>query len=207
MERLQDLRQELTYEIRREPVTSLLVIINILIFLAMEFTGGTENLTHMVKFGASYAPKIIENREYYRIFTSMFLHFGMTHLANNMLILFVLGGKLERSIGKIRFLIIYILGGLLGNILSLVLEVAHKEYNVSAGASGAVFAVIGALVFLVIRRRGQVEDLSRRQILTMAVFALYFGFTSSGVDNAAHVGGLLGGILISLCFPYSWKKY
>lgn len=185
-------------EIKKEPLTAALVILNILAFFAVEFSGSSEDTMHMLDCGAVYVPFILENGEYYRIFTSMFLHFGMEHLANNMLALFVLGSRLERTVGKVRFLLIYLLGGITGNLVSLLLEIRTQAYAVSAGASGAVFAVMGAMIYVILRRKGQVGDLSVRQILIMAVLSLYFGFTSSGVDNAAHVGGMLGGFFMAV---------
>ena len=192
-------------EIKKEPMTALLVLINVLVFLAAELTGGTQNLNHMVEFGAMYAPLVQDNGEVYRLFTCMFLHFGIEHLINNMLLLFVLGGRLERVTGKIRFLLIYIIGGLGGNVLSLFLESSADGYAVSAGASGAVFAVMGAMIYVIIRNKGRLEDLSVRQMLIMAGLSLYFGFTSSGVDNAAHVGGLLSGIVLAVVLYHPRK--
>ena len=185
-------------EMRREPITIFLIFVNILVFLAVEMTGSSENAMHMLDWGAAYTPNIIEGGEYYRLFTSMFLHFGMEHLANNMLVLFVLGSRTERVVGKIRFLIIYFAGGFIGNVVSVWIEMKSGNFAVSAGASGAIFAVMGAMIYIVIRNRGWLGDLSAKQILIMAAFSLYFGFTSSGVDNAAHVGGLLAGFLIAV---------
>lgn len=185
-------------ELKKEPTTAILIILNILVFLISEVMGGSQNISVMLDAGAAYTPYILEQREYYRIVTCMFLHFGIEHLANNMLVLFVLGGRLERTIGKIRFVLVYFLGGLAGNILSLAWELKTENFGVSAGASGAVFAVTGALIYVVIRHRGRIEDLSMKQIMIMAAFSLYFGFTSAGVDNAAHIGGILAGFLLTL---------
>ena len=98
-------------ELKKQPVTVFLILINILVFLAVELTGGSEDTMHMLQCGAGYTPAIIQG-EYYRIFTSMFLHFGPQHLGNNMLVLFVLGGRLERTVGKLKYLLIYLLGGM-----------------------------------------------------------------------------------------------
>lgn len=185
-------------EIRKEPVTVALILINILVFIVVELTGTSQNAWHVLDYGAAYTPYIVGNGEVYRLFTSMFLHFGIEHLVNNMLVLFVLGSRLEQVIGKIRFLFIYLLGGIAGNILSLFLELRIQEYSVSAGASGAVFAVMGGMIYVVVRNKGWLGDLSMKQILIMAAFSLYFGFTSSGVDNAAHVGGLLAGFVLAV---------
>ena len=187
-------------EIRKEPATMALILINVLVFIAVEFTGTSQDAWHVLEYGAAYTPYIIQNGEVYRLFTSMFLHFGIEHLVNNMLVLFVLGSRLERVIGKIRFLLIYLLGGIAGNVVSLLLELKTQEFSVSAGASGAVFAVMGAMIYIVIRNKGWLGDLSMRQILVMAAFSLYFGFTSSGVDNAAHIGGLLAGFVLVVLF-------
>lgn len=188
-------------EFRKEPVTVILILINVLVFLVSDLTGYSQDVMHMLDLGAAYTPLITEGGEVYRLFTSMFLHFGIAHLLNNMLVLFVLGSRLERAAGKIRFLVIYLLGGVAGNVISLLLELDSGDYSVSAGASGAVFAVMGAMIYIVVRNRGWLEDLSWRQIVVMALFSLYFGFASSGVDNAAHVGGLIsGGILAVILY-------
>ena len=188
---------------RRKPeafCTTVLIVINVAVFLILSMLGDTEDAAFMLQHGAMYEPFITEGQEYYRIFTCMFLHFGIEHLVNNMLVLFVLGSRLERVIGKIRFLLIYLLGGIAGNVVSLLLELKTQEFSVSAGASGAVFAVMGAMIYIVIRNKGWLGDLSMRQILVMAAFSLYFGFTSSGVDNAAHIGGLLTGFVLAVLF-------
>lgn len=193
-------------EFRKEPLTVLLIILNILVFLAVEVTGTSQDVLHMLDCGAAYTPLIVENGEVYRLFTSMFLHFGISHLANNMLVLFVLGSRLERVAGRVRFLIIYLLGGFSGNIISMLFELRQQEYSVSAGASGAVFAAMGAMIYIVIRNRGWLEDLSMRQILIMAAFSLYFGFTSSGVDNAAHIGGMISGFVLAVVLYHPRRK-
>lgn len=193
-------------EARKEPVTVVLILINILVFLAVEFTGLSQDARHMLDWGAAYTPMIVGNGEYYRIFTCMFLHFGIEHLANNMLVLFVLGSRLERVTGSFKFLAVYLIGGIGGNILSLVMELRSGDYAVSAGASGAVFAVMGAMIYVVLRNKGWLGDLSMRQILVMAAFSLYFGFTSSGVDNAAHLGGLAVGFVLAVILYHPRRK-
>lgn len=176
----------------------LIVVMNIVLFLVIDLRGGTDNIPYMVQHGASYTPWIIEKEEYYRLFTSMFLHFGIDHLLNNMLVLIFLGDTLEKLIGKVRYLLIYFLGGVCGNLLSFGLEIRSSEYAVSAGASGAIFAVVGALIFIVIRNRGHIEGLTGRGLFLMAALSIFQGFTTIGVDNAAHVGGLLGGFVLAV---------
>ena len=187
-------------------MTVLFILLNILIFLVVDFTGGSENTAHMIECGAAYPPLILENGEIYRLFTCMFLHFGIEHLLNNMLVLFVLGSRLEQVIGKIKFLLIYLIGGVLGNVISLLIELRTQDFAVSAGASGAVFAVMGAMIYIVIRNKGWLGDLSMRQILVMAAFSLYFGFASTGVDNTAHVGGMVSGFFLAVIFYHPGRK-
>ena len=192
-------------EIKKEPVTAGLIFLNTLIFLIVEFTGGSENGQHMLECGAAYAPLILEQGEWYRIFSSMFLHFGLPHLVNNMLVLFVMGQRLEPAVGRMRFLLIYLAGGIGGNIVSLCWDMHTGVFAVSAGASGAVFAVIGGMIYVIIRHKGRVADLTMRQMIIMAAFSLYFGVASEGVDNAAHAGGMLCGFLVAV-FIYHPRK-
>ena len=192
-------------EIKKEPVTVLLILLNTLIFLIVEFTGGSENGQHMLECGAAYAPLILEQGQWYRVFSSMFLHFGAPHLINNMLVLFVLGQRLEPAVGGVRYLLIYLLSGFGGNVISLGLEMKSSNYAVSAGASGAVFGVMGAMIYVILRNKGRVADLSIKKMMIMAAFSLYFGFTSTGVDNAAHVGGLICGFLAALLLYHPGK--
>lgn len=173
--------------------TITLIIANIGVFLIFSMIGNTEDAAFMLEHGAMYRTYITEGHEYYRMFTSLFLHFGISHLLNNMVMLGALGGNLEQEIGKIRFVIIYFISGLGGNLLSLWLDIRAGESVVSAGASGAIFGLMGALLCVVLKSHGRVGRLTNRGILFMVVLSLYFGFTSSGVDNAAHIGGLICG--------------
>lgn len=175
-----------------------IVIINVIVFLILSFIGDVESGSFMVAHGGMYPSQVLEQGEWWRLFTSMFLHFGIAHLANNMVILFFTGDKLELAVGKIRYLIIYIGSGLCGGLLSMYMMTSHNDMAVSAGASGAIFGVIGALLWVVIRNRGRLGDLTTRGLLIMIILCLYFGFTSTGVDNWCHVGGLVGGFLLSL---------
>lgn len=180
----------------RAPVNNTIILLNLLVFLLVEITGGSENTINMLRWGAANGFLIREQGEYYRILTSMFLHFGMEHLLNNMLVLFIIGEKLERTIGRVRFLVIYLLGGTGANILSVMMEQGGGEFRVSAGASGAVFAVMGAMIYVLILYKGKVEDLTARQLIIMAALSLYLGFVSTGVDNMAHVGGICSGFIL-----------
>lgn len=177
--------------------------LNIVIFAVMEMTGSTEDVNFMLKWGAAYTPWILKG-EWYRLFTSMFLHFGISHLISNMVLLLFMGDMLEGLVGKWRYLLIFLGGGLAGNLLSLFMDVRTGQEIVSAGASGAVYAIIGGMLVLLIRHRGRIQQMTASRLLLMAVLTIYYGFQSSGIDNAAHVGGLAGGILLTF-FLYRKK--
>lgn len=197
---------------RRKPayINDTLIIVNILYFLWLEFCGSTENAWFMVEHGAMYVPLIVKHGEYYRLLTSVFMHFGISHLVNNMIIQFVLGDNLERALGRIKYLVFYLVCGVGANVFSMIVSINDYEPAVSAGASGAIFGVIGGLLYAVIRNRGQLEDLSTRQLTMLVVCSLYFGFTSTGVNNAAHIGGLVLGFLLGVLLytgPEERKPY
>lgn len=175
--------------------TTALIVINIGVFFLLSLFGMTEDTMFMLEHGAMYEPYIVEGHEYYRIFTSLFLHFGISHLLNNMVLLGALGWNLEFETGRIKFLIIYFISGLGGNLLSLYMNMKADEMVVSAGASGAIFGLMGALLCVVLKNHGRVGRLTNRGLLFMVALSLYFGLTSSGVDNAAHIGGLVCGFL------------
>lgn len=194
--------QELKDFIRsRQKMNLIVVTVNIIVFIVLSMLGDTEDTMFMLNHGAEFAPLVWQG-EYYRLATSMFMHFGVDHLFNNMLVLIFLGDMLEQYVGKIRYLLIYLGGGLIGNIASVWFSLRTEDFAVSAGASGAVFAVIGALIFLVIRSRGRMGEYSGRRLILMAVLSVLQGLTAGGVDNCAHIGGLLSGFALALvlCF-------
>ena len=141
---------------------------------------------------------VILGGEYYRLFTAMFLHFGVSHLANNMLVLLVLGEKMERALGHIKYLIFYLVSGVAANSISLAVQVRTGQASVSAGASGAIFGVVGGLVYVIAIHHGQLDGLTNRQLGFMVLLTLYHGFTSAGVDNMAHIGGLISGFILGI---------
>ncbi len=202
---MKDFKQAIAFW-KQAPVNHTIILLNILVFLLVEFTGSWEDVNHMLRWGAAGTLDIMQQHEYYRLFTAMFLHFGIQHLGNNMLVLLFIGDCLERNLGKIRYGLLYLLGGAGANLLSLFHELYSKEYVVSAGASGAVFAVIGGLLYIVIRNKGHIENFSSRQLLILAFLSLYHGLTSTGVNNIAHLGGLLCGFLLGILFYHKRKK-
>ena len=182
---------------KKAPCTVALIVVNVAVFNFLSFGGMTEDAYYMLQNGAMYLP-LLQQGEYYRLITSIFLHFGFSHLVNNMLMLGVMGWQLELVVGKIKFLIIYFAAGIGGNMLSALVEMRTGDFAVSAGASGAIFGIIGALLYIAVRNHGQIGNVSGQGILVMIALTLYYGFTSSGVDNFAHIGGLAVGFVLAV---------
>ena len=184
--------------IKKRPIITIgIIAINILVFVWLSFFGMTEDGSYMLEHGAMFVPLVLGNHEYYRLITSIFLHFGFAHLMNNMVMLFFLGSILEEEIGSFKYLLLYFVSGVAGNILSAFMDLKTGEFVISAGASGAIFGVIGALLIIVAKNHGRLRTLDGRGMVFMVVCSLYHGFTSTGVDNMAHIGGLLSGILLA----------
>lgn len=187
-------------------MTVLIAAANVIVFLLLSVQGMTEDAEFLLRHGAMYMPYVAEAGEYYRLFTCMFLHFGFEHLMNNMMVLLIVGWNLEIEIGRWKYLLIYLASGLCGNVISAVWDIQTGQYAVSAGASGAVFGLIGALLYVVLRNRGRIGEVSGRGIIFMIIVMLYYGFSSTGVDNAAHVGGLLSGFFLAVLLYRKRKR-
>ncbi|MBO5486927.1 MAG: rhomboid family intramembrane serine protease [Eubacterium sp.] len=186
-------------------MTLILVAVNVLVYLYVEWNGSSYDADYMLSMGASYEPYILENHEWYRLITHFFLHFGWDHLFNNMISLLVLGYALEQVMGKLRYTVLYFLSGIVAGVASIAYNImVTGEYSVSCGASGAIYGLTGALLVLLIRgNRNRRSSEVPRYLLYLAV-SLYSGFQDTSIDNAAHVGGFLAGVVI--CFFMSKTK-
>lgn len=182
-------------------VTISLVIINIIVFLICTGIGDK-----VYNIGMLHGPSVLEKNEYYRMFTSMFLHSGMEHLASNMLILYFLGEMIEKKFGHVRYLILYFIAGLGAGAVSIGYEYYSGQFNGSVGASGAIFGLIGALLFLVIYHRGRFGTVTLPRILFMIAYSIYSGFRGTNIDNAAHIGGLLTGFVAAALLYLTIRK-
>lgn len=190
---------------RNIPWCNLIIIgINVLVFLVTDLFAANSNL---VDLGAMGWREVFQDGQWYRVVTSMFLHGGLDHIFNNMLVLAYIGSCLEQQIGSVRYGILYMASGILAGITSMVYNMVQNDYVVSIGASGAIFGIMGATLFWVLFRRDRGTPFQLRQIIVMVVLSLYGGFTSQGVDNAAHMGGFLSGFLLALVFTLPYLNY
>lgn len=172
-------------------VTYTLIAINILIFLLGIIFNMQDTLINLF---ANYGPLVTENHQYYRLFTSMFMHANFLHIAFNMYALYLLGSQAEGFFGKTKFLTIYLLSGLSGSLLSILLN----QGAVSVGASGAIFGILGALLYFGFNYRVYLGNTLIKEILPIILINLAFGFAITGVDNYAHIGGLVGGLTTAM---------
>ncbi len=181
------------------PVVSIAIIaVNVVVFLLLEMTGSTEDAYFMLKHGAANWQLIFESGEYYRLFTCMFLHFGISHLVNNMFMLAAIGMNLEKAIGKINYLIIYIASGLIASVSSALYYMYTDSASVSAGASGAIFGLLGCLLWVIIKDSRRTKRPVGTRLLFLVVILVFGSVTAEGVDYVAHIAGLVSGFIMGI---------
>lgn len=179
-------------------ITLVFIAANVLVYLVMELVGSTLDGLFVAKYGGMYPTLVIGRHEWWRLFTAGFIHFGAAHLINNMVILYCMGSRLERVVGHWRFAVIYLFSLLGGSLLSLTVMLLTGDYAVSAGASGAIFGVVGGFLWVVILHRGRLERITTKGILFMIALTVYYGFSSAGIDNWGHIGGVLTGFVATV---------
>ncbi len=182
-------------------VTPILIIICVLAFIAMYIFGnGSENTMTLIMFGAN-VQSLVKAGQVWRLITSVFLHIGIIHLIVNMYALYIIGHQLESFLGKFKYLIIFLVSGFIGSLLSVVV---HD--SISAGASGAIFGLLGSLLYFGYHYRLYLGAVLRTQIIPVIILNLLIGFMLPGIDNFAHIGGLIGGYLTTMALGVPGKS-
>jgi rhomboid protease GluP len=181
-------------------LTYVFMIIQVVVFLLMELKGSSTNSATLIEFGAKYSPYILQG-EWWRFFTPMIIHIGFIHLLMNTISLYLIGSEVERIYGNTRFLLIYLFAGFSGTLASFMMTP-----NLAAGASGAIFGCFGALLYfgmvypkLFFRTMGS-------SVIVLIIINLVYGFAVPGIDNAGHIGGLIGGFLAAGIVSLPKKK-
>ncbi len=176
---------------KKPVITYALIVLNIMIYLYMLLYDGDGSLSY--NLANNYIS--LRSGKYYTLITSMFLHADIIHIAFNMYALYILGPQVEKYYGKCKFLLIYFLSGILGNIFSCV----FMDSNVfSIGASGAIFGLLGSIAYFTYYYRATLQGLLRSQVVPVILLNLVIGLLIPGIDVSAHLGGLIGGVLISM---------
>ena len=192
-------------EVTRRPyLTYALLAINVVMFGLAHLAGGTEDPDVLLDFGAMFGP-LISQGEYWRLLTAMFLHSGFMHLGFNVFALFIFGQSVERSYGHAPFFLIYFLAGLAGSVTSYL----FNSIAIAAGASGAIFGVVGALgAFLLLQRRTFGKH-AQNSLIGLAIIIginIIIGLATPGIDNWAHGGGLVAGFILGLALSPQYRQ-
>lgn len=175
--------------------TALLVLVNVIVFVLCTFMGDLLYNEGCVGLTVIEGPK-----DYYRLVSALFLHSGIDHIFSNMLLLYFAGEMLERKSSPLWILFIYFGGGIFGNLISMGYESITMDYSLSVGASGSVFAILGSFLMFVLTKRLTGGTLQPWRVGGAIMISLYAGFRSQGVNNAAHVGGLIFGCACGLIY-------
>lgn len=177
-------------------VTFVLLAIMIIYFIFMTFNGGTTNTLTLIKYGALVPPMIVELQQYYRFITSIFIHIGFMHIFFNGYALYVFGPEIERLLGPKKYLLFFLLTGIGGNLVTFFFNFV----SISAGASGSLFGLFGAFLYLIHRRPYMVTPEGRKSILSLLGINLVITVLSPSISTTAHLGGLVIGYLLSYIF-------
>lgn len=183
-------------------VTKAIIIINIIVFFLMYLLGrGSEDVTTLLIFGANYKPLVLAG-QIWRLLTCAFIHIGFVHLLVNMYSLSIIGSQLETYVGKWKYLAIYLLSAISGSLFSLI-----TGNSISAGASGAIFGLLGSLLYFGYHYRLYLNSVLKNQIIPIIVINLIIGFLIPGIDILAHIGGLIGGYLATMALGLEGKSH
>ncbi|HEX9940521.1 MAG TPA: rhomboid family intramembrane serine protease [Thermoanaerobaculia bacterium] len=170
-----------------------------ILFLTETLLGGSTDERALVTLGAN-VPSLVRGGQYWRLVASMFLHIGFFHLLVNGWALYQLGALFEILLGSGWLLLVYFISGIAGSITSVMFSRA----DLSAGASGAIFGLMGALIAFLLKRRDVLTPQARSLLLQLLFWAgvnVFLGFSTPGIDNAAHLGGCAAGFLLGLLLP------
>lgn len=179
-------------------VTSGLMVINIIVFILMTLSGGSENIENLIRFGANSKILVAEG-EWWRLFTASFIHIGFFHILFNMYFFYSLGPVFERLFGSMNFLIIYLIAGIFGNLLSFAFG---SPYTVSAGASTSLYGMLGLAIGLMATYRD--DEIIRSfgaSFISVVVINVIYSLLAPGVGIYGHLGGFVAGFLLAGIFP------
>ena len=183
---------------KKDPImTKILITINIVIFVLQLVLGWDV----VANFGANYAP-FVKSGKFYVLFTSMFIHGNLIHLLFNMYALYIIGPQVESFYGKIKYLAIYFGSGILGALLSDI----FLQNSISVGASGAIFGLLSSIVYFGYHYRAYLDTVIRSQIMPLIIFNIFLGIVIPNIDTFCHIGGLIGGVLVSMACGIKYKS-
>lgn len=195
-------RETLGQYIRFYPVTSLLLGVFLVLFFAMEWTGSSGSVRTLLDFGAIYSNEG-ETHEWWRYISAVFLHIGLQHLLFNGFALYVFAPPLERILGSWHYAGFFLVSGFAGNAFSMLLS---KPPFISAGASGALYGVYAAYLYLGLFRKHVLDAGTRQTITTILIVGLIYSVVVPNVNLYAHLGGFIGGFLYFALLTKRFKR-
>lgn len=181
---------------KKSPVTFTFLGIIIAYFIIMTLNGGTTSGENLVRFGAFYPPFIIAYNQYYRFVTSIFIHIGLMHLLFNGYALYIFGTQIEKVMGSFKYLQFFLLAGIGGNIVTFL----FSFNTISAGASGSLFGILGAFVYLIRHHENMISAQGKKIIYQIIGINIIITFISPSISITAHFGGLVIGYFLSYIF-------
>ena len=191
-------RLEKVFKEKQPYVTYFLIAVNIIFYVVPLLLGQYNNI---INDYCVHGPSIRAG-QYYRLFTGMFLHGNIWHIFFNCYALYVIGSQIENFFGKFKYIIIYLVSGLVGSLFSMTFSGGVG----SIGASGAIFGLMGSLLYFGYHYRVYLGNVLKSQIIPLIIFNLALGFILAGIDNFAHIGGLIGGCMITMALGVKDKS-
>lgn len=187
---------------KKSQIVNIIIWINILVYVLMVIKAKSlDSSSVLIEFGAKNN-SLIKEGQYYRLISAMFLHITLIHLVINNYSLYVLGDLIVSIYGVAKFTFIYLISGIMGNIFSY-----SFNPSISAGASGAIFGLLGSLVNFGKICPTKCDDNFKKWVYLTIIINILYGLIVGGVDNFAHIGGLIGGYVISrIVGVYQWKS-
>lgn len=199
--RYEDWRSYLRYY----PVTSLLLAANIVMFIVEMVYGGSNDSYTLLRLGAVTNVPMLDT-EWWRLFAAMFLHAGFRHLFSNCFAILVFAPPLERLMGHFKYILLYVLSGVIGNIISLAVYQRSADYHIAVGASGAVYGIYGAFLFIALFQRHLMDESSRKTLYSLLMIGVVYSLAVPQINWIAHFGGLLAGFLVYAILSRFVKK-
>lgn len=201
-------KAEDVFSIKKPIITyTIMVICTILYILTSLYSSSfiEQKLSVLYDFGGLVNFDMLNRNpfELYRLVSSVFLHGSILHFLCNMISLYVIGSQLESFFGKVKYTIIFILSGVIGNLLTLIFL---QNGVITIGASGAIFGLLGALLYFGYHYRVYLSGVMRTQIIPIIILNLFIGVVSQGINNFAHIGGLIGGFLVAKTVGVKYKS-
>jgi len=187
---------------RLYPVTSFIIAVHLAVMAAMTWYGSSRDTATLLRFGAMFDLPGAEP-ELWRYVTSIFIHIGFEHLLFNSFALYVFAAPLERMLGSIRYALFYVACGIAGNIASAWL---HSDYYVGAGASGAIYGIYAAYLYLSVFRKDIIDYQTKQTVRTIVIIGFVYSIIVPNVDLYAHAGGFAGGLLFTALITLFVKR-